>query len=153
MCSSDLADMSPANEVPPIAGLDVSASGSATILYTRDANGVVNDGTVIYDVNYRFPGAVTITGLHIHPGAAGVNGPARLNTPLSVANSVSSATGSGTLSYKVEANNQNNLDALRIVLADPTQAYMNVHTSDNSGGATRGQLQPTSLSEIGRAHV
>lgn len=141
------ADMSPANEVPPIPGLNASASGSAYILYTRDANGVVNDGTVIYDVNYNFPPPVTITGLHIHPGAAGVNGPARLNTPLSGTNSVTSATGIGTLNYKVEANNAANLDALRIVLADPTQAYMNVHTSDNAGGATRGQLQPTSLSE------
>lgn len=102
------ANMSPANEVPPIVGLNASSAGSAHILFTRDANGVVNDGTVRYDVNYNFPGPITLTGLHIHPGAGGINGPARLNTPLSAANSVVDADGVGTLSYKVEANNQNN---------------------------------------------
>jgi uncharacterized protein (TIGR03437 family) len=141
------ADMSPANEVPPIPGLNASASGSAFILFTRDANGVVNDGTVYYDVNYNFPGPITLTGLHIHPGAAGANGPARLNTPLSATNPVVDADGVGSLAFKVEANNPGNLDTLRIVLANPAGAYMNVHTSDNTGGATRGQLQPTSLSE------
>lgn len=135
--------LSPANENPPIAGLDASAAGSAEILYTRDVNGDVNEGTVRYDVNYSFPGAVTFTGLHIHPGAAGVNGPARLNTPLSGANPVVDEDGVGSLSYKVEVTTAANLDALRIVLANPANAYMNLHTTANPGGAVRGQLQST----------
>lgn len=135
--------MSPANEVPPIVGLDAGAAGSAEILFTRDGNGDINEGTVRYDVSYAFPGPVTFVGLHIHPGAAGANGPARLNTALSSAVPVIDEGGSGSLSYKVEVTTANNLDALRIVLANPANAYMNLHTSANPGGAVRGQLQPT----------
>jgi hypothetical protein len=111
--------MSPANEVPPIAGLDASGAGSAEILFTRDANGNVNEGTVRYDVSYNFPGPVTLTGLHIHPGAGGVNGPGRLNTALSGANPVIDEDGAGSLSYKVEVTTANILDALNLVLANP----------------------------------
>jgi uncharacterized protein (TIGR03437 family) len=137
------AEMSSLNEVPPIAGLDASGEGSAEILYTRDGNGAINGGTVLYNVNYSFPGAVTLTGLHIHPGAAGVNGPARLNTSLSNANNVVDEDGSGSVSFKVDVTSANDLAALAIVLANPANAYMNLHTTDNPGGAVRGQLQST----------
>jgi uncharacterized protein (TIGR03437 family) len=135
--------MSPANEVPPIAGLNASAAGSAEILYTRGANGDISEGTVRYDVSYSFPGPVTFNGLHIHPGVAGANGPARLNTALSNANPVVDEDGVGALSYKVEINTANNLDALRLILANPANAYMNLHTTVNPGGAVRGQLERT----------
>ena len=66
--------MLPANEVPAIS---VSASGSASVLVhvVRDAAGKVASGSVDFGVSYIFPGALTITGLHIHSGRAGVNAP------------------------------------------------------------------------------
>ncbi len=75
--------MSPRNENPPI---DIAASGSATILahVIRDASGNVTSGSVDFRVYYNFPGDVTFTGLHIHNGAAGVNGPV-LSEPIWVA--------------------------------------------------------------------
>ncbi|MDA0204710.1 MAG: phosphoglycerate kinase [Acidobacteria bacterium] len=140
--------MSPANENPPIVGLDASGSGSAEILFTRDENGVVNEGTLHYDVRYNFPGAVTLTGLHIHPGAAGANGPARLRAPLSGANSLVDEDGAGAVAYKVEITAAADLDALGIILANPANAYLNLHTTDNPGGAVRGQLQATTESSF-----
>ena len=144
------AESSPANEVPPIAELNASGTGSAFILAVRNAAGMITEGTVRYDVTYSFPGEVTIQGLHIHPGVAGTNGPARLNTPLSATNNVVDADGSGTLNFKVEVNSTdaNNLAALRTVFANPANAYMNLHTSVNPGGAIRGQLMPTTETSI-----
>jgi hypothetical protein len=63
---------------------DLSAGGPATItIHTiRNADGTVAQGAAIFDVNYRFPGADTFTGLHIHNGKAGENGPVTINTGL-----------------------------------------------------------------------
>ena len=136
-------DLSPENEVPPIAGLDADGSATAEIVYTRDANGVIDTAMVRYDVDYAFPGAVTLTGLHIHPGAAGTNGPARLNTPLTSTNTVVDSDGEGNLSYVVDVTSDNDMSALNGLLSNPSGAYLNLHTTDNPGGAIRGQLQRT----------
>ena len=50
-----------------------------------------------FDINYRFPGATTFTGLHIHNGAATVAGPVIINTGLSGASTVVSDTGFGNV--------------------------------------------------------
>jgi hypothetical protein len=76
--------MLPSNEVPAVA---IDASGSATIRahVVRDDAGQVTEGSVDFVVSYAFPGAVTITGLHIHNGPAGVNAGVTINTGLSAA--------------------------------------------------------------------
>src|SRR5215471_7950745 len=63
------------NEVPPVTGLTANSPAAVTAHVARDATGAVVGGSVVYDVDYRgFPAPTTITGLHIHRGAAGANG-------------------------------------------------------------------------------
>ncbi len=134
--------MSPANEVPPIAGLDGSASASVTAYATRDSNGTVTSGSVLFDVSYRFPGEATITGLHIHPSPAGANGPVVISSGVAT---FTDSTGSGNITRwaEVTPTNRAGLDALDGLYRNPDQFYINIHTSVNPGGAMRSQLQRT----------
>src|SRR5438477_10740069 len=79
--------MLPSNEVPAVS---IAATGNATLIahIVRDDAGKIISGAVDFNVNYAFPGAVTLTGLHIHPGAAGVNGPVTIGTDVSATNSI-----------------------------------------------------------------
>src|SRR5262249_53501103 len=97
---------------------------------------------VVFDVNYRFPNPVTITGLHIHNGPAGANAPVVIDTGTnSTSTAVTNAT-RGNIFRVVEINssNTNAIAALNGLFADPTQFYINMHTTDNPGGAIRGQF-------------
>ena len=66
--------MSSANEPN---GTTVAATAPAVITarVLRNEDGRIAAGAVFFDVDYRLPGAAQITGLHIHDGAAGGNGP------------------------------------------------------------------------------
>ena len=134
--------MLPSNEVPPI---NIDASGSATIRahVVRDDNGQIADGSVDFLVDYAFPGAVTFTGLHIHNGAAGVNGPVTVNTGLSAANPVVDEDGRGNITRQaqVRATDAAALATLRGMVENPAGYYANLHTTDFPGGVIRGQLQ------------
>lgn len=133
--------MTPAQEVPPIAGLDASGVGTLTFNPTRNALGVVNGGNVTFTVEYNFPGAINITGLHIHEQVAGQNGSVVINTGVGgTANTIVNSTGKGFLSYTVPITAAAPLGALTRCLANPTGFYVNLHTSANPGGAIRGQL-------------
>ena len=133
--------MTTAQEVPPIAGLDASGVGTLTFNPTRNAQGVINGGNVTFTVDYNFPGAINITGLHIHEQVAGQNGSVVINTAVGgTANTIVSATGKGFLSYTVPINTAATIGALTRCLANPVGFYVNLHTSVNPGGAIRGQL-------------
>lgn len=129
--------LSPANEVPPIAGLNASASFQITVNVSRDAAGTITSGTVRFLGSATFPGAVTIVGLHIHEGAATANGSVVINTGISAASPVMFAGGSGILDFTVQ---NANVDVLGRLLKNPANFYVNLHTSTNTGGAVRGQL-------------
>ena len=61
--------MSTASEVPPV-DLDAEGAAAIEVQVNRDPQtGAITSGTVTFNVDYRFPAAVTITGLHIHNGA------------------------------------------------------------------------------------
>ncbi|MBL8177546.1 MAG: CHRD domain-containing protein [Bryobacterales bacterium] len=133
----------PSNEVPPI---DINASGAATIRahVVRDASGQIVSGTVDFLVSYSFPSSVELTGLHIHRGAAGVNGPVVINTGIGGANgNIVSSTGRGNIdrSAQVTPDAATALAALRDLVADPSGFYVNLHSTVNPGGVIRGQLQ------------
>src|SRR5690242_7179092 len=67
--------MSPSFENPPI-NIDAEGAALVEVQVNRDPDtGAITSGTVTFDVDYRFPAPVTITGLHIHNGALGVNAP------------------------------------------------------------------------------
>jgi uncharacterized protein (TIGR03437 family) len=130
------------NETPPISD---GSSGSATIFVhvVRDATGKIVSGSVDFNVKYKFPGAVSITAFHIHKAPAGVAGAVVINPQQP---RVDDSTGVGSLTKQAQINPANAdyataLDAVNGLLADPSQFYFNLHTTDNPGGAIRGQLQ------------
>lgn len=133
------AQLSPANEVPPIANADASASGTVTVTLnvTRDAAQNITAATADFQVNMTgFPAGTTLTGAHIHPGRAGVNGGVIVNLGVT-AGEFTLATGATSFSRTAITVAP---DVAQGILADPAAFYFNVHTTLNTGGAIRGQL-------------
>lgn len=130
--------LSNANEVPPT----TAASGGATVLLhvVRDASGAITSGSADAIVSYKFPGAATITAMHIHQAPAGVNGAIIL--PWTIVR-LDDSTGVGAIPM-AQTNFPSaavSLDIVNQILANPAGFYFNVHTTDAPGGAMRGQLQ------------
>jgi uncharacterized protein (TIGR03437 family) len=135
--------MSTANEVPPIAGLDAQGIALIDVRLLRDATGAATVGRVLFDVNHRFPGATTFTGLHIHDAKAGENGSVTIGTDLGGgARSVASDSGFGNISRRVHISSGTALASLNLLLMNPENHYANLHTTVNGGGAVRSQLAP-----------
>lgn len=137
-----LAQMSPANENPPT-NINATADALVWVHVVRDSAGKVTSGSVDFNVRYRFPGATTVTGLHIHSGAAGVNGPILIPTDVGGANAVPvDATGRGAIVKQVQfpAAPTLTVDVIQDLLNNPQNYYINIHTTENPGGAMRAQL-------------
>jgi hypothetical protein len=138
-------NMSPANEVPPITGVDTAATGWVTATVSRDANGNLNGGVVTFDVNFTNSGPITFTGLHIHfPGVAGANGAVVINTGLGPTATLDSATGSGNVTrlVTIDPTNATQMAALQALITAPDTAYINIHTTQFGGGVARSQMFP-----------
>jgi hypothetical protein len=134
----------PTNEVPPVTNADVSASGTMqmTMTLTRDTANNITGAT--YDVTIHvtgFPANTTLTGAHIHGGAAGVNSGVTVGLPLA-GSETSLGSGQNTITKTgLTANNPANAAAVaQAIFNNPGGNYFNVHTSVNTGGAIRGQL-------------
>lgn len=141
------ANLSAANEVPPVTNAESGARGNVriTLDLTRDGSGTVTGGTAHFLVNLSsFPANSRATAAHIHEGAAGVAGGVRIGvTPLTAANPVQLPDGSASnvIFNSVSINTDaTTLNALNAMLANPGNFYFNVHTPVNPGGAVRGQL-------------
>lgn len=133
------AQMLTANEVPPVSGLEASAIGNVWVDALRDASGAVTAALFTFDVNTRFPGETRFTGLHIHDGKAGANGPVTINSGL---RTLDSATGFGNIWFPVNVGGGQALTSLNSLLTNPENHYVNLHTSVNAGGAVRMQMGP-----------
>ena len=132
------AQLSPANEVPPVTNAESVATGTVTITMNvpRDANtgAVTGGGTVDFAVQINnFPAGSSYTAAHIHPGRAGVNGGALVNLNLTTTPINTNATINVT---GININQQNATD----IANDWVGWYFNVHTQLNPGGVLRGQL-------------
>jgi hypothetical protein len=125
----------PGEVVPRPSGLRAEGSGNLTLDITRDVSGAIVSGNVVFYVNYRFPGAVTIAGLALHQGARGSNGPVVLDA---ATGNVTDSDGRGNLTKVVSGAPPALLEAL---LANPRGYYVDVTTSANTGGALRDQLE------------
>ena len=147
--SADTADivffrgiMSPLNEVPP-ASLPGGAAATLITHIVRDPDGKIASASMDFVVGYGIAAPVNFTGLHVHRGAAGVNGPIVIRTALgSPAPTPSDPSGFGffNLQGQILPTDQAGLDALNGMLANPEDYYVNIHTSDFPGGAARAQL-------------
>src|SRR3979411_3001781 len=68
--------LSTANETPPIAGYNAKGVGDVIVHIVRDsATKKIISGSVDFLAHPTFPEDVTVTGMHIHSGAAGAAGP------------------------------------------------------------------------------
>jgi hypothetical protein len=122
--------LSPANEVPPIGNAESAGSGAVQIT-------IIGNSADVYFQLYRFPGDTRVQGAHVHPGAAGVNGPVILGTPITAAEAVPLTNGG--VEYRVsglpvDATLRQNM------INNPAGFYFNVHSPLNPGGFARGQL-------------
>jgi hypothetical protein len=137
------ANLSPANEVPPIANAESTGGGAAQITFnvTRDANGAISGGTADFHFQLNgFPSSTTIMAAHIHPGAAGVNGGVIVNTGI-VAGSPVTPT-DGVMQFSVSGVSVP-AATLQAIVNNPAGFYFNVHSPTNAGGVARGQLNRT----------
>jgi hypothetical protein len=126
--------LKPSQEVPPVTGLRADAAGSVTFDLERSTTGAIISGEVVFYVNYAFPSSVTITGLHVHQGAKGTNGPVVIDSGVT---SFTDADGQGNVTTVVTGVSPTTLQA---ILDSPRGYYVNLHTSANPSGALRDQL-------------
>lgn len=136
------AQMTAAQEVPPISNAEANARGSATITFTipRDnAGNPTGGGTVNFNVQLSgFPPGSAAVAAHIHPGAAGVAGGVLVPVVgLSAGAPIVMADGTANLNLSGSTISQ---DQATQIMANPAGFYFNVHTPVNPGGAVRGQL-------------
>ena len=114
--------LKPSQEVPPIKGLKADAVGSVTFDLTRNSTGAITAGEVVFYFNYKFPGPVTISGLHIHQGAKGANGGIVVDSGTS---EPADADGQGNLTKVVSGVPA----TLQAILDNPRGYYVNLHTT------------------------
>jgi hypothetical protein len=126
--------LEPRQEVPRIKGLRAYADGDVTLDVTRSSTGAITSGDVVFYFNYDFPGSVTITGLHVHQGKKGTNGPIVVDSGVA---SFTDADGEGNVTTVVTSASPATLQA---ILDKPREYYVNLHTSVNPTGALRDQL-------------
>jgi hypothetical protein len=138
------AQLTAANEVPPIASNEQNGRGTATLTMNvpRDAAGVpTGAGTVTFVVQLSGlpPGTPIILG-HIHTGASGVNGPFIVNTDLSATAPLVAADGSLNVTFSDKPVTAANAQA---IYANPGGHYVNFHSVQHPGGVVRGQMVRT----------
>jgi uncharacterized protein (TIGR03437 family) len=136
--------MKATNEVPTINDTSI---GNALIWVhvVRDSGGNITTGSVDFNVNCKFSGAVTAVAMHIHHGDPTVAGPVVIPTDLNgTTNSIAvDSTGKATIFKQVQFPQASVLLAtITDLLANPQNYYANIHTTDHTGGAMRGQLMP-----------
>jgi hypothetical protein len=128
--------LDPGNVVPPVEGLDAAAALEVTLdLRLLDERAV--GGAVVYDFDYRFPASVLLTGLHIHRGGPGSNGPTVLSAALGPA---ADTDGRGRLVVRSVLASGQALEAVRDILRDPSDFYADLHTGAFPDGALRARL-------------
>jgi len=137
------AQMTSAQETPPITNADTGATGTASIVFnlTRDSGGNITAATANFAYSLaNFPAGTVIRLSHIHEGALGVGpGAVKGDTGLSPATAITLAT--GATSSAITFNNIP-VDATlaKQIIDGPAGYYFNVHSNLNPGGAVRGQL-------------
>lgn len=136
-----VAQMTAANEVPPVTNAESNARGTATVTMnvTRDSAGVPSaDGTVTIAAQLsNFAAGTPVILGHIHVGAAGATGGPVVNTNLTAASPLFLADGTANTTF---SNLPLPVATAQAIYNNPAGYYVNFHTQLNPGGAVRGQL-------------
>jgi len=142
-----MAVMSPSKEVPAITNLTATATGAVIAEVTRNESGTLETASLRFDVNFGFAVAATLTGMHVHNGAEGVNGPVILDSGLRLPEGTAPAVrrGSTQLTAEMDLTRSGVPEAVEALLVDPDKYYLNLHTTANPSGAVRGQLRTTEV--------
>ena len=119
------------NEVPPVSNADQNAFGSVSVVLDTATN------TFRFDWAVNGVASPAIILSHIHEGAAGVNGPVRVDSGISPASSIAVVNGSASFS---KSGISGPADVVSRLLANPAGFYFNIHSTLNPGGVVRGQL-------------
>lgn len=130
------------NEVPAATGSEANVTGAATITmtYTQDSSGNVSTATANFQVSLSgLTSSSVITMAHIHQAPVGVAGAIVVNTGLA---SGSVTITNGSASFTVNSVNVPATIAQQL-LTNSASFYFNVHTVENPGGVSRGQLVRT----------
>ena len=133
------AQLSPANEEVPVAGLEFLGTGSVSITFsiTRDASGAIATATAGFQGSLLgFPRGTELTAGHIHRGAAGTSGPVVVDIGLAPGEVVL-PTGTG---FFTKAGLSVSPELVQEMLNSPTAFYFHVHSVVNDLGMARGQL-------------
>lgn len=136
------AQLSAANEVPPITNAEANARGDARMIFnlTRDSANNITGATVDFFVNLNnFPNGATWRLAHIHEGATGIAGPVRIDTKLTPTSAITLTNGAIT-NQQFTSDPVDNVELINNILNNPAGFYFNAHTSANPTGAVRGQL-------------
>ena len=133
--------LSASNEVAPVVvhPTETSTTGSAfvTLEVTR-SGGVITAATARFDASLTGMAANSVIILaHIHEGAAGVNGPIRVDSNISPAAPVPTVGGAASFTRTGLAVTPSVAQA---IINNPAGWYFNVHTALSPGGVARGQL-------------
>lgn len=129
-------------EVPAVTNAESTGRGNVVITFhlQRDGGNNITGATVDFLINLHSlpPGTVWTLG-HIHEGAQGVAGPARINIGLTPATAITLDTGS------ITGREFNGIAApsaalVNAIIANPAGFYFNVHSTLNPSGFVRGQL-------------
>ena len=138
------ARMSATEEVPPLAGIDGSASAQVTLNIRRSDEGEMVSAFVTFTVNVNMQGQgdVTLVGMHIHEAPLGVNGGIRIRSSLDFGGEpVVAIGGSARIWSQSEIVDSDGLATVGRLLDDPAGFYVNIHSESSRRGLLRGQLQ------------
>lgn len=135
------AQLSAANEVlPPVTNADLNAFGSVIVSLDTTSN------TANFDWSVNGAAASAIILSHIHEGAAGVNGPVRVDSGITPGTAVPVNGGSAVFSRSAIATTATQIQA---IIANPAGFYFNIHSNLNPGGIVRGQLIRQAAPSVG----
>ena len=148
------AQLSSANEVPPITNTEQNARGDVliTMRVQRDGSNNITGATFDFTVNLNgFPANSTWTLAHIHEGAPGIAGGVRIDTGLTTGTAIPIPT--GTISNQrftgivfgpgatIQANQRADFAThIQQLMVNPNGYYFNVHSTVNPSGVVRGPL-------------
>jgi len=115
----------------------VAAAPARFTLYTlRNEDGTVAGGTMLADIDYRFPGPQQFIGAYVHDAAPGQEGPISIE----IAGNFSSDTGLGN--YYGWSLPIANTAALNDIVSNPENHCVNLHSVSDPAGAVRAQMMP-----------